>query len=135
MGLEWSALTTASHVVLVLSVLLLFQEAMMLRHVVPAAKPARSQRLFYAGAWIMAAFVVERLYYVAARLLLPEGVDLWAMHPAPEFLSAMVAAAVFGAFATITGLTSPILRRARSTVAIHGAFLVGVWTLVAWFLW
>ena len=135
MALEWSALTTASHVVLVLAVLLLFQEAMMLRHVIPAAKPARSQRLFFAGAWIMAAFVVERLYYVAARLLLPRGIDLWAMHPAPEFLAALVAAAVFGAFATITGLTSPILGRARATVAIHGASLIAVWAAVAWFLW
>ena len=135
MGLGFSALTTASHAVLVLAVLLLFSEVVLLRHILVPREPARSRSLFFAAALVMASFVIERLYYVAARLLKPHGVDLWALHPAPEVLSALVALSVFGAFASLAGLTSPLVSRARMTVALHGSVLVGLWAVIAWLLW
>ena len=135
MGLGFSALTTASHVVLVLAVLLLFSEVALVRHLFAAQEPARSRSVFLAAALVMASFVVERLYYVAARLLAPKKIDLWSMHPAPEVLSAMVALSVFVAFVALARLTSPLMSRARSTVALHGSVLVVVWAGLAWVLW
>ena len=135
MGLGWSALTTASHVALIVAVLLLFSEVMLLRHLLVKREPLRSRSIFYAAAFIMAAVVIERLYYVAARLLVPWNVDLWAAHPAPEILSGLVACAVFAAFIAIAGLTSPLVSRARQTVLIHGTVLIGLWAMIAWLLW
>ena len=135
MALGWSALTIASHVALIVAVLLLFSEVVLLRHVLVAAEPGRSRSLFHASALIMAAFVIERLYYVAARLLLPQGVDLWAAHPAPELLSGLVALAVFAAFACLAGLTSPLVSRARGTVTLHATVLGALWGVIAWLLW
>lgn len=47
------------------------------------------------GQHALGAFLVERLYYVAARMLQPAGFDLWSAHPAPALLSVLVAASCY----------------------------------------
>ena len=43
------------------------------------------------GAIVMAAcYAIERVYYLLARLLQPQGLDLWNLHPAPAVLSGLV---------------------------------------------
>ncbi|MGR3485499.1 MAG: hypothetical protein ACU0BF_09150 [Paracoccaceae bacterium] len=123
-----SAFVAASHIALVMAVLMVFAE---LLHA--SAHPGIASRLSvrYALFAMLSAVVVERLYYVAARLLAPRGFDLWGDHPAPETLSALVAASVFAFAASLMAATAPTGRRALRLVATHGAGLLAIWAGIA----
>lgn len=91
------AFTTASHVVLILVLLLVFHEAQLLMRMQGSfAMIANSTYVRWSVFCVLSALIMERLYYVLARLLRGHGIDLWQAHPAPEFLSACVAGALFG---------------------------------------
>lgn len=127
-----SAFTTASHAALILAVILVFSELMLARRVSWRDRPIAEQthvRLTLIA--VFAAVVVERLYYVVARLLKPNGIDLWQMHPVPELLSGAVAVAVYGfGFALI--MATAVTRRAGVIAAVaNGASIALMWAAIA----
>lgn len=133
MALEWSAVTLAGHVTLCLAVLLIFINALA---ALPGERVAGSLQCIASPVFAFgAAFLVERSYYVVARLLVNSGVSLWEMHPAPDLLSGIVAAMAFWVAVRVrmTAITSG--RSPRRTVVWQGAFLIGVYLILAWGLW
>lgn len=93
MGLGPSAAVAASHIVMVLILAAAIIRLMRLR-----ARPrqvAPGWVLPVAVSYAFGAFLVERLYYVAARLLQPSGIDLWSAHPTPALLAGLVAASCY----------------------------------------
>ena len=129
--LGWSALTTASHTTIILAVLMVFAELLYLQAVSNARTVIDTRAVRSAIALMFSALVVERLYYIAARLLIGTEIDLWSAHPAPELLSLMLAASIFGVAATLMVFTATTLRRGLVGVAIQGGGLVLVWGCVA----
>ena len=95
-GLGASALTTASHVILVIVLLMVFHGAQrVIAERGSFAIVASSQFFRWSVFSVFSALIVERIYYIGARLMRPLGFDLWQSHPAPELLSAAVAASLF----------------------------------------
>lgn len=92
MGLGSSAAVTASHIMMVLILGLGIYRIMQLRMTPRETLPLSGTWVFpTAIAFAFTAILVERIYYIAARLLQPTGIDLWGAHPAPAVLSAVVA--------------------------------------------
>lgn len=90
MGLGHGAYTTASHVLLIYGTVCLI-DALIRSH----GRSSMADPLVSRAAFAVAAMaVVERAYYVTARVLLPSGVNLWQAHPAPGMLSFALACAV-----------------------------------------
>lgn len=75
----------------------------------------------------LAALGVERCYYIAARLLQPQGLNLWALHPAPEVLSAVVATGLYVANVPF------ILARATSAAGVGRAITLDLSIVVILF--
>lgn len=114
-----SGFATASHVVMVL-IFTLF---------IVTYRDAARNALSLSVALGVGALILERVYYVAARVLEPHGVDLWAAHPFPAILSGLVTLAVFA------GLALP--RWGFGSYGwILGEFLILalIWSAVAWVL-
>lgn len=82
----------------------------------------------------MMALVTERLFYVAGRFLEPTGVNLWQVHPAPEFMATSIVATAFFAQAPL------IAARHRGRVSLpvrllcEAAFWMGFCILTMGFL-
>ena len=96
------AYTTASHISLVLTAFYAFHIGQTL--MLASDGFARMGQSGYARIsvfFLLAALVCERGYYIAARILAPQGFDLWSQHPAPELLSAIVALSLFNLSAAI----------------------------------
>lgn len=130
MGLGSSAFTVASHVTIVAAVLLAFARLQQLR-------ADGSARHLFVSHWapplaahvVVAALVVERLYYVAARLLRSHGVDLWQAHPAPAALSVLLAASIWSV--SVAKSLSVLTPRWALRVALVELFgLAGLWAVL-----
>lgn len=131
MGLEGDGITVASHLTTVAVLVALVARMLRaeLHDVIGAA--ARRYGLALALALGAGALAIERLYYVAARLLRRDGVDLWTMHPAPELLSLIVTAGLYGITVPIV-LASHLGRAAAlRRVAIDAAALGLFWLAAA----
>ena len=134
MGLQWSAVTLASHLGLVIAVLFAFANAV--RRVWSAAdSPAVFRRLEGPVFAIVASLVVERLYYVTARLLVNTDIDLWSAHPAPELLSFMLMASIFSLAVAIRHLGVDPLLAVRRVVWRQGAAIGLVFLTISVGLW
>ncbi len=127
----WQAVTAASHLALIFAVaLLLIEVVTLLRR--PEAMlrvtlgPSPRIGLYAVGL----AVVVERAYYVGARMTAHRGTDLWELHPVPELLSGMFAATVFFAWALIVTDALGGWARARWTIGLYGGFLAALWLTV-----
>lgn len=68
--------------------------------------------------------MVERIYYVAARLLKPLDINLWNAHPAPVMLSIMVALCVYQLCPRIMYRAGYSARSIKRAVAIE-VFVIG----------
>ncbi|MBW4708642.1 hypothetical protein KX928_12690 [Roseobacter sp. YSTF-M11] len=81
------------------------------------------------------ALIIERTYYVIARFLKSQGINLWEMHPAPEALSLVVA---FGLYSVMIPL---ILAAARTRkfglcrIALEISVACTFWAMIAWVLY
>lgn len=136
MGLHWSAVTLASHVALVLAIVCAFANAVAVRRVWGRSDGVRAFARIEGPVFaIAAALVVERLYYVTARLLINSDLNLWTAHPAPEALSFTVAASIFALAAAIRRMGSDPGPARRRVIAAQGAgigtifvgLVVGLW--------
>lgn len=133
--LGFSGLTVASHVTICLAIFMVFDEALRL-----AASPDGLKRALSTGGVRVAVFaalsavVVERVYYIAARLLRPLGLDLWSQHPAPELLAASVAVTLF--LVVVAGRVASSLDSHDWVVPmfLRAMSLVVVWSCVAFWL-
>ena len=132
MGLEGNSLTIASHSVMVVILI-----ALIIRSLRTFQKGLGSKAVEHGLMAVIAicasGTIIERLYYIAARFLRPIGIDLWAMHPAPEALSLVVG---MGFYAIMV----PMIRARMSEratilrVCSEGSCLIGLWFLVVWIL-
>jgi len=131
-GAEGQAGVAAAH--LVLSVYLAVTVWRIVRHADPGRAPLLLRLHWPAGvAVFLWGLMVERAYYVAARLAAPD-VDLWQMHPAPAALSVAVIATLFAAAAPLT-LSGVAGRRARQVrLGWEAAWVVGLWLALVWWL-
>ncbi|WP_159966772.1 hypothetical protein, partial [Profundibacterium mesophilum] len=84
---------------------------------------------------IAAALMVERIYYVIARLAVNTQLDLWSAHPAPEALSFALAAAIFALAVAIRRMGSDNDVQVRRVVAGQGAAITAVFGVLVWSLW
>lgn len=133
MHLGAEAYTVASNLVLVVILVLLILRVLLTPHGAPMKDVIDLG--FRAAVSIGAVgLILERLYYVLARILRRDGVDLWMMHPAPEVLSIVVA---FG----IYGITVPMIFSAAATpqLAVRRVIfeligIAGFWAALVWVL-
>lgn len=132
-----SGATIAGHLVLCAALILVFVRAVALRFVegsLYAVATSAHVRLSLIAA--MALLIVERVYYVAARLLEPSGVDLWAAHPAPELLSLGCALAVWNvSLAAMNAAGSCRSGRCWRMHLCEGLLLILAYLTIAWVLW
>jgi len=127
MGLGVNAGVTASHLLMVAIITVTIYRFMVLMNIPRGDLGLESRWLFPNSiCMVLFALVIERLYYVAARMLKGSGVDLWSAYPAPAILSSLVALSVMW-------LTPAYLRALGGTkrsVRIRvGAELVGSFAL------
>ncbi|MEL7098275.1 MAG: hypothetical protein AAGM84_05535 [Pseudomonadota bacterium] len=95
MGFAENATTIASHALMIVVLVQLLYRVVLAFEARRALEAVRSHGLMLALG-IMAAFtLLERSYYLIARLIQNTGVDLWSMHPAPEVLSAIMALGIY----------------------------------------
>lgn len=133
MGLGDSAYTVASHVCLLGALLLLMWRLVSMMHN-ETPLMALGRGLVPGMAIFALGIIVERAYYVAARLLAPSGMDLWAEHPAPEVLSAMMFGTLYAMKGTIIFSLHPAAV-ARHRLCIELTGFVALWCSVAWVLY
>jgi hypothetical protein len=133
MDLGPSAFVTAGHVAMITSLGLLFWR--MITMLDGHAPSLALRRGWVAGlglaAWVL---VIERVYYVAARLLVPSDYDLWSMHPAPAILSALVVVGLQFVSVPLILALYPRPRAHRRIAAEIGA-IAALWGLCAWVLY
>lgn len=124
----WNAMTAATHVSLILVAALLVAEiALAVRHPAALQRIGGSAATRYAVYAVAIALALERGYYLVARVVLHRGYNLWAAHPAPEVLSAMVAVNVYAAWVVVMGAASGDRARALRVAASVAAVLLIVW--------
>ena len=97
---------------------------------------ATSRYLRLALIWAIAALIVERVYYVAAPLMNPRGLNLWDAHPAPELLSLSVAIAVWHVSYAGRRAAGQLDARIHHGVALReGLAFLGLWATISVVLW
>jgi len=95
MGLGWSAVTLACHMLIVYGVLKLIGRAAYVRRFENIAQRLWASEYVHWSFWAVAtSWVIERVYYVFARYAQIHEVDLWSTHPVPETLSLSIALAL-----------------------------------------
>lgn len=133
-NLEWNAVTMAAHVAILLSVVFLIINA--IRSMGRAHRaPVEPLDLAMPVIAFLSALIVERLYYVAARLIGTAGLNLWEAHPAPELLSGMLAGTVFWIAASVRALGGDPRGLVSRTVISQGLVIVAVFAGLAWRFW
>jgi hypothetical protein len=136
MDLHWSAVTMASHLCLAFAIACAFANAVAARRYWISQTPvevfARLEGPIFA---LAATLLVERLYYVAARLTVNSDLDLWSAHPAPEMLSLLIAASMFWLASAIRRLDGMIDPRARGAIAWQSCAFILLFASVAWGFW
>jgi hypothetical protein len=132
MGLD--GYVVASHILLICALLGLGHGAIVVRrHPAAVAAVLRSRAVGVASLAALAALVVERAYYVAARFA-QDPASLWDAHPAPEALAVLVSLAVFALTTSLGVVTAPDRGRERRKVALAGAALAVAWGATVWLL-
>lgn len=136
MNLEWSAITLASHVTLVLAIAFGFANAIAVRrHWIAKSPVVLFRRLEWPVFAISAAMITERLYYVFARLNVNTDLNLWRAHPAPEFLAMWSMCSFLWLAVSIRRLDGAAGMRVRRVIRYQIAAILTVFSLFAWGLW
>ena len=133
MILQANAATIASHLVLVAMLALTGWRVIDAQRDGALVQAARKHGMALAVALACLGLGVERLYYVGARALEPHGLDLWSAHPAPELLSLLVAASIYGIGVPFLAARLTPGRSFRQAGAELGLMLLG-WGGLAVFL-
>lgn len=130
MELGSNAFTVASHVTLI-TILFILGYRVLHAKISGLFHLAMDRGLTAAIAIAAMALALERLYYVVARFLVDFGVNLWAMHPAPEALSLVVATGLYGIMIPMILAEASSDLRAWSQVGREFICLVLLWGLIA----
>lgn len=131
MGLEQNSLTIASHMVMVVILFMLAGRALSTFNK-GLGGLAISHGLMAAIAIACVGLSIERLYYVAARFLLGKGLNLWQMHPAPEFLSLIVGTGIYGLMIPLLHAQISDRRRLVIRVLSEVIGLACFWVIFVW---
>lgn len=123
MGLGDSAPVAASHIIMIVIIFLTGGRLIRLQG---RSCPSAVGPWAFTGpvAMTFAAFAIERIYYVGARLFKPYGYDLWTMHPAPGLLSATVALSFYWMMPAIFRAQGMAVRTARIVLAAEIASFI-----------
>ena len=133
MGLGWSAVTLAGHSCLVMAVVMIFWNALMTY----GATRGRTGPDWIALSVILLGVgaVVERLYYVLARLLVNTDYNLWNAHPAPDLLSAIVALLAFAVAVTVRVTARQNDAGWKAAIIVQSAALSATFVSLSYGLW
>ena len=131
MGFGADAFAIASHLVLTGVLLVLAYWVLRLFPNQEVLTRAEAHGLSAAIAVALFGLAIERGYYVAARALKGQGIDLWSMHPAPEALSLLVAFGLFVIFGPLRAARLFDPRRAWGRLALLWCLLLLGWSLLA----
>jgi hypothetical protein len=134
MGLEQNSLTIASHLAMVVILFILAGRALSTFNK-GLGGLAVEHGLMAAIAIACVGLSIERLYYLAARFLHGNGVNLWDLHPAPEVLSLIVSVALFGITVPLVRAQSTDQRRCMRRVGWEVIALVSLWLTTVWVLY
>ena len=125
MILHANAATIASHLVLVAMLALTGWRVIDAQRDGALVQAARKHGMALAVALACLGLGIERLYYVGARFLEPHGFDLWSAHPAPEFLSFLVAVTIYGIGVPFLAARLTPARSLRQVAAELGMMVAG----------
>ncbi|MFD1342899.1 hypothetical protein [Litorisediminicola beolgyonensis] len=129
-----SAFAVASHVCMCVAIVLVFAEAqrvLAVRGGIGRVMAPAFSRVSLALA--LSALIVERVYYVLARILVPYGLDLWSKHPAPELLSGFVTLSIFN-LVIASRRAVPAGRDWIEPVSGQGFLLAAIWVVTVYAL-
>lgn len=136
MDLEWSAVTLAGHMMIVLALWYALVNAAAAHQSWPGQRDHSRMEMLRPPAFAAgASLCVERLYYVAARMLVNSDIDLWDAHPAPDVLSIMVGVPLLWLAVNIRRLSGPLDERCQRIVLIQITFAFVVFGAASWGLW
>jgi hypothetical protein len=130
MGYGQDAFAIASHATMIVVLVLLGYRVMRLFPDIQLLTRAESHGLSAALAIATMAMVIERAYYVAARLLSHHGLNLWSLHPAPEVLSMVVVIGLFLCFVPLRMATGEPSRRIWIGLGVEWIALLLFWVLI-----
>ncbi len=133
MGLGQNAFTVASHLTLI-AILGVLGYRMLSAKVSGLLHTALDRGLTAALTICALALAIERFYYVVARFLMPTGVNLWTMHPAPDVLSLIVAIGIYGIMVPVILAGSPSDARAWFKIIREVLIACSFWAITAWTL-
>lgn len=91
----------------------------------------RDQLVIDVACLAAAALIIERVYYIAARLIPTDYLDLWKTHPAPEFLSALVAVGLLAVNLALYRSSVPVGVRPATRMLIEGSAFSVCWLALA----
>ncbi|GIT85424.1 hypothetical protein [Roseobacter sp. OBYS 0001] len=131
MGFEQNALTIASHLTMI-AVLIVLVVRLVLAGANSIAWEALGHGLTPALAIACVGLMLERTYYVLARIVKPHGVDLWNLHPAPEVLSFIVGAGLFVVSIPLVFVKSPTPRQGWTRISVEAFLFLCLWALLVW---
>lgn len=126
MGLEANAYTVASHTVMVLILGALIWRALWCLAKGLAVEVIK-HGLLPAICICATSLIIERIFYICARVLRPRGIDLWSLHPAPETLSLVVGMGFYGIMIPMIHASNVTARRAKAHIFLEVIFLMIVW--------
>ncbi|MGR3433509.1 MAG: hypothetical protein ACU0CO_01270 [Shimia sp.] len=110
-----SAVAAAGHVIFVYLMIRLVDLAIVCRAY--GTRIELRDAMVWGGYALASALILERIYYVLARAAAPFGANLWAAHPAPELLVALINCALGGTLYTWRrGVYGPAQGRSSSYV-------------------
>ena len=125
----------ASHLTLIAVLMILVVRVLLAELDAAIFEAVRAHGLTVALAIGFAVMAVERTYYVLARGLKRDGIDLYAAHPAPEVLSLMLAFALHLIAAPVVRARSASLVIASRTILIELAIILVFWAGAVWVLY
>lgn len=134
MALGYNGLTIASHLVMVIILVMLACRALRTFHK-GLGGIAVQHGLMAVIAIACVALTIERSYYIAARFLRSQDLNLWELHPAPEILSIVVSVGVYSLMIPLMWAQLMDRQSVMLRVMSEAVLLIVVWFSVVWVLY
>lgn len=134
MGFGSAALVIASQVTMIPILLALACRAVRMVEREQLYRAAARHEMALMIAIFAGAMIVQQVYYIAARLLLPHGINLWQLHPGPEAMNLVVAMGAYGLMVPFILARAGSARAGLRLIATEWTALLALWVAIAWAL-